>query len=98
MNPASLFLTVLVLTLTYGIGSWLSYQNLKWKKGLPTGSLVGKYGYILSGIIKMICWIIIILIAVNFGMSYLFILLIFWLPAGSITRFLERKVYSNYSY
>ncbi len=98
MNPATFLMTVIALTLTYGIGSWLSYQNFKWKKGLPTGSLLGKYGYILSALIKISCWTIIILIAVNFETIYLFILLIFWLPAGSITRFLERKIYSNYNY
>ncbi len=98
MNPVTLLMTVIALTLTYGIGSWLSYQNYKWKKDLPTGSLIGKFGYILSTLIKIICWAIIILIAINFGVMYLFILLIFWLPAGSITRFLERKIYSNYNY
>lgn len=98
MSPAALFMTVISLVLVYGFGSWLSYQNLKWKKGLPTGSFTGKYGYKISLLIKIICWVIILLIAINFNIKYLFLLLIFWLPAGTITRFLERRIYSNYNY
>lgn len=98
MSPAILLITVGSLVLVYGFGSWLSYQNFKWKKDLPTGSFVGKYGYKISILIKLSCWAIILVIAINFGLKYLFLLLIFWLPAGTITRFLERRIYSNYNY
>lgn len=98
MSLTIIVFTIILLGLIYGIANWFIYQSVKKDLGLPRGSLTEKYGVLIGALMKISCWITIAIIAFNFGFMYLFLLLVCWLSAGTITRFLERKIYSNYSY
>lgn len=85
----------LILSLFYGIGSWLKWQSMKNGTIIPNGALTGKYGNIASFIIKSICLIIIL---------YFIHVLHWWIIASGLIMFflgnwiatiLERKLYCN---
>jgi len=98
MDLNIMIIIIILLGLIYGIANWFIYQGVKKDIGLPKGSFTGKYGVLIGALMKISCWITIAIIAFNFGFMYLFLLLVCWLSAGTITRFLERKIYSNYTY
>ena len=98
MGLSLVIIIIITLGLIYGIANWLIFQSVKKDVGLPRGSFTGNYGVLIGAIIKICCWITIVFLVLNYGFLYLLLFLICWLSAGTITRYLERKIYSNYRY
>jgi len=82
----------ILLSIPYGIGSWLKWQSMKKETIIPVGSVTAKYGNIVGFFIKVVC---ISLVFYWFDWMGILLLAIMWFLGNWIATLLERKLYCN---
>lgn len=89
-----MFLGIL-LSIPYGIGHWMVFQDKKKGSLIPVGSFTLNYGIIIAFTLKILCYSIVVWLCIKYYWGILTVVPIIWLVSGFLARRIERLLYAN---